>query len=242
MTAHEHSSSERTLTVPLRTVWIGGGLLAVVAVGLAAVLLTRPAAAPPEAAPLATGSAAAPAAEPAPTPAPTAAPVVAAPVDTTPPKAGPAPTPTAVGVAEPAAPAQPAPVAVEPAPAPPVAAAPPPVCKQCGVVESVVALQQKGQGTGLGAVAGGVVGGVVGHQFGGGSGKTAMTVLGAVGGGLAGNAVEKNVRSTTTYELRVRMDDHQLRTVQRAEPLAVGTRVIIDGSGLRLAGANGNGG
>ena len=34
----------------------------------------------------------------------------------------------------------------------------------------------------IGTIAGGVAGGVVGNQFGGGNGKTALTVLGAVGG------------------------------------------------------------
>ena len=38
----------------------------------------------------------------------------------------------------------------------------------------------------IGTIAGGVAGGVVGNQFGGGNGKTALTVLGAVGGALAG--------------------------------------------------------
>src|ERR1700704_453987 len=65
------------------------------------------------------------------------------------------------------------------------------VCKICGVVESVQAVQKKGKGTGVGAVAGGVVGGVVGNQFGHGNGRAAMTVLGAVGGGVAGNEIEK---------------------------------------------------
>lgn len=109
----------------------------------------------------------------------------------------------------------------------PAAAVPP--CTTCGVVESSLAVQQKGQGTGLGAVAGGVLGGVVGHQLGGGNGKQALTVLGAVGGGLAGNEIEKRQRATTAYQLKIRMADGSLRTVTQAKALAVGQRVHVDG-------------
>jgi outer membrane lipoprotein SlyB len=74
-----------------------------------------------------------------------------------------------------------------------------------------------------------VLGAVVGNQVGGGNGKTAMTVLGAVGGGFAGHEVEKRVRSTTAYDVRVRMEDGSRRTVQREQAPAVGTRVVLDG-------------
>src|SRR5436190_154739 len=95
----------------------------------------------------------------------------------------------------------------------PLATQPVAVCTQCGVIEGVREVQQKGTGTGLGAVGGAVVGGAVGNQIGKGSGRTAMTVLGAIGGGLAGNEVEKRVRSETVYEVRVRMDDGSVRTL-----------------------------
>ena len=118
-------------------------------------------------------------------------------------------------------------------------------CTTCGVVESVNTVHQKGQGTGLGAVAGGVLGGVLGHQVGGGKGKTAMTVLGAVGGGLAGNEVEKRARGETLYDVQVRMEDGSLRTFQRAQSMAVGTHVVVEGKTLRVsrdAASNGTGG
>jgi outer membrane lipoprotein SlyB len=111
------------------------------------------------------------------------------------------------------------------------------VCKHCGVIESVRAVQKKGEGTGLGAVAGGVVGGVVGNQFGKGSGRSAMTVLGAVGGGVAGNEIEKRSRSTTVYQVQVRMDDGSVRSFERQAALAAGTRVTIEGNQLRVAKA-----
>src|SRR5262245_28602477 len=73
------------------------------------------------------------------------------------------------------------------------------ICKSCGVVSDTHTETRKGKSSGLGAVGGAVVGGVVGHQFGGGSGKTAMTALGAVGGGVAGNEVEKNMKKYTVW-------------------------------------------
>jgi outer membrane lipoprotein SlyB len=110
----------------------------------------------------------------------------------------------------------------------PTAATPPP-CNTCGVVESSLAVQQKGQGTGLGAVAGGVLGGVVGHQLGGGSGKQALTVLGAVGGGLAGNEIEKRQRASTVYQLKIRMADGSVRALTQGKALPVGQHVHVDG-------------
>lgn len=127
---------------------------------------------------------------------------------------------------------QPAPVQSVPVPAP-VQVARAPVCATCGTVESVQAIQQKGQGTGLGAIAGGVLGGVVGNQFGGGHGRTALTVVGAAGGALAGNEVEKRARASTSYDVRVRMEDGSVRTVRLANAPAVGTRVAVEGSQLR---------
>jgi len=100
-------------------------------------------------------------------------------------------------------------------------------CRNCGVVEKVVAVKHKGQGTGVGAVAGGVVGGLLGHQVGGGNGKKAMTVVGAVGGGLAGHEIEKHARATTTYRVHVRMDDGTTRTVTQATAPAVGSRIQL---------------
>ncbi|CAH2892668.1 MAG: Outer membrane lipoprotein [uncultured Paraburkholderia sp.] len=79
-------------------------------------------------------------------------------------------------------------------------------CSTCGTVVGISAVRQEGHGTGIGAVAGGV-----GNQFGSGNGRTAMTLLGALGGGLAGNSVEKHLRSTTSYSVRVRMENGKTR-------------------------------
>ncbi|MBS0509498.1 MAG: glycine zipper 2TM domain-containing protein [Proteobacteria bacterium] len=111
-------------------------------------------------------------------------------------------------------------------------AAPP--CRSCGRVVAVHAIEQGAPATGLGAVAGGVLGGVLGNQIGKGSGRTAATVLGAVGGGYVGHKVEERVRSTTVYQMRVRMDDGAMRSFTRAQPVAEGTPVRLEGKSWRV--------
>jgi outer membrane lipoprotein SlyB len=120
------------------------------------------------------------------------------------------------------------------APPPAVAAA---RCTDCGVVDSVRAVEVKGDGSGLGAVAGGVLGGVLGHQVGGGNGRTAMTVVGAGAGAYAGNEVEKNMKKNVSYEIRVRMDDNSYRTFHAAHAdVGVGQRVKVRDGQLMDAG------
>lgn len=110
------------------------------------------------------------------------------------------------------------------------------VCGNCGVISSIRAFEQAGEGSGLGVVAGGVVGGLLGHQVGGGTGKDLATIAGAVGGGYAGHQIEKKVKSTTRYKITVRMDDGSLRTLTKKTepPFAIGEKVkIIDGALVR---------
>lgn len=114
--------------------------------------------------------------------------------------------------------------------------APSPVCGNCGVISSIRAFEQTGEGSGLGVVAGGVVGGLLGHQVGGGSGKDLATIAGAVGGGYAGHQIEKKVKSTTRYKITVRMDDGSQRTLTKKTepPFAIGDKVkIVDGALVR---------
>ncbi len=136
----------------------------------------------------------------------------------------------------------PAPVRSVVTPRPPVVVAQN-VCHTCGVVESSVAVQRQGQVNGignseigLGTVAGGVLGAVLGNQVGGGSGKTAATVLGAAGGAYAGNRVEKNMKKVTVYEVRIRMNDGNYRTIEQANAIAAGTRVVVEGNSVRVTG------
>ncbi|UUZ68955.1 glycine zipper 2TM domain-containing protein [Polaromonas sp. P2-4] len=86
---------------------------------------------------------------------------------------------------------------------------------------------------GLGTVAGGVVGGLLGNQMGGGNGKTAMTVLGVAGGAFAGNTIEKNMNKVTVYQMRVRMNDGSVRTIEQANAVATGSRVVVEGNTVR---------
>jgi outer membrane lipoprotein SlyB len=113
----------------------------------------------------------------------------------------------------------------------------PAYCQSCGTVEAISAVKTEGHGTGIGAVGGAVAGGVVGNQFGSGNGRTAMTLLGALGGGVAGNSVEKHIRSTTTYSVRVRMETGKTRyfTYHDAPPFQQGQRVRVE-NGTLVAG------
>jgi outer membrane lipoprotein SlyB len=115
-----------------------------------------------------------------------------------------------------------------------------PACASCGRVESVQAIEQAAPATGLGAVAGGVLGGVLGNQIGKGSGRTAATVLGAVGGGYVGHKVEERTRTTTVYQMRVRMQDGSVRSFTRSQPVAEGTPVRVQGKGFRVDDGSGD--
>ena len=108
-------------------------------------------------------------------------------------------------------------------------------CENCGNVESVRAIKQRAEGSGLGAAGGAVLGGLLGNQIGGGNGKTLATAAGAIGGAVVGNQVEGNVKATTSYEIRVRLDDGTLRTFrQTSQPQwGSGDRVRIVKGRLR---------
>lgn len=228
------SLAPQSVSAVPRAVWIGGGLLALVTAALAGALVMRSVepAAPTSLATAAAASAANSTAQPVPLTSPTPPAQVATATPAKP-----------VHSAKPATPADATGTQGQwTAPGGTTHAV---ACTTCGVVEAVTTVHQKGQGTGLGAVAGGVLGGVVGHQVGGGNGKTAMTVLGAIGGGLAGNEVEKRARGETLFDVQVRMEDGSLRTFQRAQSMAVGTHVVVEGKTLRVAreaASNGSGG
>jgi outer membrane lipoprotein SlyB len=241
-----------------RGIWIGGGLMALTIVALATALVMKsgnPGAETPAqlaAVPAVTSTAPAPVVAPVVTPAPTVA-------DTTP-AAEPAPAPvhhtahhtapthsnsnstspstntgssgntTVASTGGNTAPA------ASPAPAP----APAPVCTTCGVVDSFDAVQVAGQTNGVGAVAGGVGGAVLGSQIAGHHNKTLGGVIGAIGGGLLGNAIEKHERTTTMYDVHVRMNDGSMRTVRQATQPQVGAHVNVDGNTLHAAPQGGS--
>jgi len=155
---------------------------------------------------------------------------------------------TEVTPAPAAKPVAPAPVAqnfVPEPPPPPVAEvvpAKPPAperdwCKNCGNIESIRTVTTRAEGSGLGAGAGAVLGGLLGNQVGGGHGRQLATVAGAVGGAVMGNQVEGRMKASTSYEIRVRLDNGKYRTFhQTSEPgWRDGDRVRIVNGGLRSA-------
>jgi outer membrane lipoprotein SlyB len=105
-------------------------------------------------------------------------------------------------------------------------------CGDCGVFEAVGAVKVQGQTNGLGAVAGGVGGALVGNRIAGNRNRTLGGVVGAVGGGLLGNAIEKHERTTTVYDVKVRMEDGSVRTVRESTSPAVGEKVRVEADGL----------
>lgn len=110
-------------------------------------------------------------------------------------------------------------------------------CSNCGTVRSINYVEEKGQGSGVGLVAGGVLGGVLGHQIGSGRGNTVATVAGAAGGAYVGNEIEKNKKKKSYYNVVIRMDNGQTRTIQYGSqpPAREGERVkILDGNRLAL--------
>ena len=105
-------------------------------------------------------------------------------------------------------------------------------CKDCGTVVDVKTIKKEGEGSGVGAVAGGVIGGVLGHQVGSGRGNTAATVVGAGAGAYAGHQIEKNQKSTTSYQVVIKMDAGNTRTFNFSNPTSyrAGDKVkIVDG-------------
>ncbi len=107
-------------------------------------------------------------------------------------------------------------------------------CRDCGTVDYIREVEQKGEGSGLGLIGGAVVGGLLGNQIGGGKGKTVGAVVGAVGGGYAGNEIEKSARSAKHYEITVRFDDGNTRVYTEAQPpaLRTGDRVRVNNGQL----------
>ncbi len=119
-----------------------------------------------------------------------------------------------------------------------VADAPPAICRDCGVIEQIEAIQQKGEGSGLGAIGGAILGGVLGHQVGEGSGKQIARIGGAVLGGFAGNEAERRYRTVSHYQITVKLEDGTRRVIeQQSAPVwRVGDPVRVR-NGQIVAGA-----
>ena len=110
-------------------------------------------------------------------------------------------------------------------------------CNDCGVIQSMQYVEEKGQASGVGAVAGGVVGGVLGHQIGSGRGNTAATIVGAGAGAYAGHQIEKNRNKKSYWSVSVRMDNGTMRTLTYSQrpPANEGERVKLLDGGRRMA-------
>ena len=110
-------------------------------------------------------------------------------------------------------------------------------CTDCGTLQSMRYVEEKGQASGVGAVAGGVVGGVLGHQIGSGRGNTAATIVGAGAGAYAGHQIEKNRNKKSYWTVSVRMDNGTMRTPPYSQrpPANEGERVKLLDGGRRMA-------
>ena len=102
-------------------------------------------------------------------------------------------------------------------------------CKDCGTVTEVKTIKKEGEGSGAGAVIGGVAGGVLGHQIGSGRGNTAATIVGAGAGAYAGHQIEKNQKSSTSYQVVVKLENGNTRYFNYSNPTSykVGDKVKI---------------
>jgi outer membrane lipoprotein SlyB len=102
-------------------------------------------------------------------------------------------------------------------------------CDNCGTVTDVKTVKKEGEGSGAGAVLGGIAGGVLGHQIGSGRGNTAATVAGAAGGAYAGHQIEKNQKSSTSYQVVVKLENGNTRYFNYSNPTSykVGDKVKI---------------
>ena len=121
------------------------------------------------------------------------------------------------------------------------------VCVDCATVVAIRPVEVRGDGSYVGPLAGGVLGAVVGNQVGSGSGRSAATVAGAIGGALLGREVERRKnRRTTHYDIVVRMDDGNERTIsvpdtgglRVGDPVNVGPKnqIALDSSRPRPRG------
>jgi len=110
-------------------------------------------------------------------------------------------------------------------------------CNDCGVIESIRAVEVKGEGSGAGAVGGAVVGGILGNQVGRGRGRSAATVVGAGAGAYAGHEIEKSMKNSVSYRIHVRMNDGTTRTFHEpAQPaLTIGQKVRVTERGIIAA-------
>jgi outer membrane lipoprotein SlyB len=110
----------------------------------------------------------------------------------------------------------------------------PDVCQICGTVTAVEEVREQGEGMGIGAVGGGVAGAVIGNQIGEGTTRKIATIAGAAAGAYGGHQAEKYIRSTSRFDVNVRMDDGTYATIsEKTDPgLKAGDQVKIENGAL----------
>jgi outer membrane lipoprotein SlyB len=100
-----------------------------------------------------------------------------------------------------------------------------------GTIVSVAYVQIKGSSSPIGAIAGGAAGAAIGNSIGGGSGKTAATVLGAIGGAMAGNAIQKGVTTKPGLQIVVKLDSGEsvaiVQGIEQNVTFEPGERVMV---------------
>ena len=76
-------------------------------------------------------------------------------------------------------------------------------------------------------IAGGLIGGGLGSLIGGGSGRTAATIIGALGGGYIGHNIHI-FQTQTVWEIGVKYDNGTWGTIRQTAslPFRIGDRVL----------------
>ena len=102
-----------------------------------------------------------------------------------------------------------------------------------GTVESVRNVTIANPDSGVGTMAGAALGGLGGSEVGGGKGSAAVGILGAVAGGIIGNRVENQANNRPGFEITVRLDNGELRSITQAadEMFRPGERVRLLSNG-----------
>jgi outer membrane lipoprotein SlyB len=102
-----------------------------------------------------------------------------------------------------------------------------------GPVESVRNVTIANPESGVGTMAGAALGGLGGSQVGRGNGSAAVGIIGAVAGGIIGNRVENQANNRPGFEITVRLENGELRSITQAadEMFRPGERVRLLSNG-----------
>jgi outer membrane lipoprotein SlyB len=107
-----------------------------------------------------------------------------------------------------------------------------------GTVESVRNVTIANPDSGVGTVGGAALGGLAGSEIGHGSGSGAAGIVGAIAGGVIGNRIENQANNRPGFEITVRLDNGELRSITQAadEMFRPGekVRLLSDGRKTRV--------